>query len=223
MKRFIFLTFGFLTLAFYQLSGGAGFDPVEAREMAVLARIDTEKSYDAQMRTSAAKPVPDTSGTVTRAALDLVSFDVAAGESDAAQPQDSQKDVAQIAEAAGVKAAPVDDSANVEPVFASITSPVNQVALSGVPVGDGSNQITFAGLSNAASSQNVERTTDIRSVTGTLVNVRSGPGTEFPVVNQLERGARIEVIGDNGSGWVELRPVEGGPSGWMADFLLSSG
>jgi len=28
---------------------------------------------------------------------------------------------------------------------------------------------------------------------------------------------------DPGNGWVKLRPLDGGPEGWMAEFLLTSG
>lgn len=62
--------------------------------------------------------------------------------------------------------------------------------------------------------------TDIRQVTGNRVNVRGGPGTDFDVVAQAVLGDEVEVIIDDGTGWVQLR-FEGGQTGWMADFLLS--
>lgn len=65
--------------------------------------------------------------------------------------------------------------------------------------------------------------TDVRVVSGSRVNVRGGPGTSFQVVNKLVQGDEVEILEDNGSGWVLLRPVSGGPTGWMADFLLSEG
>ena len=64
---------------------------------------------------------------------------------------------------------------------------------------------------------------DIRVVSGNRVNVRGGPGTGFDVVNRLVRGEEVEIIEDNGDGWVKMRPVSGGKEGWMADFLLASG
>ncbi len=63
--------------------------------------------------------------------------------------------------------------------------------------------------------------TDIRSVTGSSVNVRGGPGTDYSVVNRLVQGDEVEVIEDSGDGWVRLRPLNGSPSGWMASFLLT--
>lgn len=62
---------------------------------------------------------------------------------------------------------------------------------------------------------------DIRRVTGTVVNMRSGPGTDYEVVAQLIEGDRAEVLIDDGTGWVQLR-LQGGQTGWMADFLLTN-
>ena len=64
---------------------------------------------------------------------------------------------------------------------------------------------------------------DIRKVNGTRVNVRGGPGTNFGVVGKLGKGDAVEVVEDNGAGWVRFRSVDGTASGWMADFLLNNG
>ena len=42
-------------------------------------------------------------------------------------------------------------------------------------------------------------------------------------VGKLGKGDAVEVIEDNGAGWVRFRSVDGSESGWMADFLLSNG
>ncbi|WP_304951371.1 SH3 domain-containing protein, partial [Sulfitobacter sp.] len=49
------------------------------------------------------------------------------------------------------------------------------------------------------------------------------PGTNFGVVGKLGKGDAVEVIEDNGAGWVRFRSVDGSESGWMADFLLNNG
>jgi hypothetical protein len=64
---------------------------------------------------------------------------------------------------------------------------------------------------------------DIRTVSGNRVNVRGGPSTNYGIVNKLTRGEAVQVLEDNGDGWVRMQPVDGGESGWMADFLLTSG
>lgn len=52
------------------------------------------------------------------------------------------------------------------------------------------------------------------------VNVRSGPGTGYRVVDQLRRGERVDVVGCRGS-W--CRVVKSGPDGWVSANYLSSG
>ena len=64
---------------------------------------------------------------------------------------------------------------------------------------------------------------DIRAVTSNRVNVRGGPGTNFDIVGKLVRGAEVEILSDAGTGWVEMRSLDGQTIGWMADFLLSDG
>lgn len=64
---------------------------------------------------------------------------------------------------------------------------------------------------------------DIRAVAGTRVNLRGGPGTSYAVMGQLTQNAKVEILADPGTGWVKLRPLAGGPTGWMADYLLTSG
>lgn len=57
---------------------------------------------------------------------------------------------------------------------------------------------------------------DLRRITGNRVNMRSGPGTNYPVVTQLRRDQVVELLQDPGSGWVKLRAEDGGSVGWMA-------
>lgn len=64
---------------------------------------------------------------------------------------------------------------------------------------------------------------DIRTVSGSRVNMRSGPGTNHAVLNQLVRGDEAEVLEELGNGWVHLRVISTGETGYMAGRLLSDG
>lgn len=64
---------------------------------------------------------------------------------------------------------------------------------------------------------------DLRFVAGQRVNMRSGPGTNFNVLDTLSRGAETEVLSVNAEGWAEIRDVQTGQVGWMAERLLSDG
>ncbi|MEM6277385.1 MAG: SH3 domain-containing protein [Pseudomonadota bacterium] len=62
---------------------------------------------------------------------------------------------------------------------------------------------------------------DLRSVTGSRVNMRNGPGTNFQVLTQLVRGDEAEVLQSPGDGWVKIRATGSGRVGWMAERLLA--
>lgn len=57
-------------------------------------------------------------------------------------------------------------------------------------------------------------------VTGTTVNLRSGPGTGNAVVGKLGRGAEAEVIDDQ-NGWYQIRAADGSASGWIFGKFLA--
>jgi len=68
----------------------------------------------------------------------------------------------------------------------------------------------------------LQRNIDIREVAGSRVNMRNGPGTGFGVLTSLPRGTEVEVIGNDGTGWVKLRTLEDRTVGWMAERLLTA-
>ncbi|MGZ2256226.1 SH3 domain-containing protein [Roseobacter sp. A03A-229] len=202
MKRFIFLSFAFLGLGFYELSGGADFDPIAARNDAVLARSGVDLSTEPSgaetgetVQLAQSAPLPE----VTQVSLNLTSLgDVL--ERDDAPVVEPTPAIAPTAEAASVT--PVTFTANDDVVLPSLI---------------------FPGNTSRASSDEVADPRDLRAISADRVNMRGGPGTGFDVVTQLERNTQVEVLQDDGSGWVKLRPVDGGPEGWIADFLLTSG
>ena len=61
---------------------------------------------------------------------------------------------------------------------------------------------------------------DMRLVTGTVVNMRKGPGTGYDVIDQLRRDARVEVLTQSPGGWVKLRSVADDRVGWMSGQFL---
>ena len=97
-------------------------------------------------------------------------------------------------------------------------NPLSLAALETTPTE--TSNTTFAGTRQVAAST---ETVDIRVVKGDLVNMRSGPGTEYDVIDQLTQATEVEVLSSNGQGWVELRAVNGGSTGWIAEFLLTGG
>jgi len=72
--------------------------------------------------------------------------------------------------------------------------------------------VVFAGTAAAAWAAPASATVN--------VNVRSGPGTGYRVVDTLRRGELVDVVGCQGN-W--CRVVKPGPDGWVSASYLSSG
>ena len=214
MKRFILLSFAFLGIGFYQLSGGAGFDPEANRLAQIDARQDRNATRVAALPEAAAAAVmvaaassnarsEEPAPQVSRAALNLVSFET----------------VTQPTETSPQATVPEPSSAAISELAAE--QELSLTALESAPTTG--QTVAFAGNSIAANSGEALDELDIRTIKGSLVNMRSGPGTDYDVVDQLSQATRVEVLTDTGNGWVELRPMDGGATGWIAEFLLTDG
>lgn len=194
MKKFILLTFVFLGWAFYEESGGSDFVPRKADLMAAAAEARAAAQAERALAAAAKPATPPI--------------------------------VVPVEVALAVKAVTVPPSSDPAPVptVAATDSPpeVTLVSLeqSGVLFARPLRQLEDEGLDPAVPGVLVEpRQADMRVVTGNRVNMRSGPGTRFGVMGSLVRGDEVEVISDDGIGWVKLR-TEDGRVGWMADSLL---
>ncbi|MGJ8547078.1 MAG: SH3 domain-containing protein [Sulfitobacter sp.] len=207
MKKFILLSFVFLGWAFYEMSDGADFEPASAQLSAVPDVTTSEVANAAAPAPEPAAPAPiavsvsNTSAATAQAAA-------TADDTDTPTRVSLNLTTLSSAEAAENDGVPITDptltdSASTPAIIPSLIVP-----------GEG------AAVQNAALSSSGGR--DLREVTGNRVNVRGGPGTSFGIVSRLTRGDAVEVVQDNGDGWVLMRPMLGGPEGWMADFLLTA-
>lgn len=214
MKRFILLTFGFLGWAFYEMSGGADFESASDR-MARLSPAVVEEPLPATEPVAVAQTEstpafvdtdPPEESSVTRVALNLTTLQDALDSTQADQPA-PQAEIVNVDPETGVaiNAGLSTSSADTPAIIPSLIVPQD------------------SGASTSATTLTSVAGTDIRTVTGNRVNVRGGPGTDFGVVNKLVRGDAVEILEDDGNGWVRMRPLDGGTEGWMADFLLVSG
>lgn len=57
-------------------------------------------------------------------------------------------------------------------------------------------------------------------ISGSRVNIRSGPGTENAVVLTLDGGTVIEALSITDSGWIEIRLPDGAGIGWVSATLV---
>ncbi|UWQ21254.1 SH3 domain-containing protein [Jannaschia sp. W003] len=72
----------------------------------------------------------------------------------------------------------------------------------------------------AVTTASVDGVEGLMKVSGSRVNLRLGPSTGNGVVDSLVRGTLVEQIGDPVNGWVELRDVATGATGYMAARFL---
>lgn len=58
------------------------------------------------------------------------------------------------------------------------------------------------------------------TVTGSVVNIRTGPGTNFPVVTKVNKGTTL-TIKESAFGWYKVVLSDGSTTGWIASWLVS--
>lgn len=76
--------------------------------------------------------------------------------------------------------------------------------------------LCMAALSTSALVQ-AQPAQQMVSVSGTTLNMRSGPGTNAPVLWELKKGYPLQITQRKG-GWVQVRDFEG-DTGWVARSL----
>lgn len=196
MTRVILITFGFLGWAWFEMSGGSSFEPGE-NGVTALAAFDPVVVEEADLPSVTPEPPVVTRADTTEAPLTRVS-----------QPR------------IVVKPAP----SFVETVKADVVTEAGATQTTLVVGGLGGD---LANLGQAISvgandpvSDAIAAAVDYRVVSGSRVNLRSGPSTEFSVVTRLVRGNEVEILQDDGLGWVKLRALNGNEIGWMSDSFL---
>ncbi len=193
MWRFILVTFAMLGWAFYELSGGSDYAPLDASLQAGSRSTPETELPSSTAAASAREDREDAQGVVASAASGASAFEITLA----------------AAREAAREARP--DPEPWEAASASLFS--DPVLPAGV-------QARAAPLPEPEPEPGPPA--DIRTVSAAAVNMRNGPGTGYSVLAKLSFGDRVEVLNDPGEGWVKLRVEETGRVGWMADFLLET-
>lgn len=223
MFRLVLISFVFMGWAFYQLSGGSDFDP-DAVRAARMEKLDldaptpkpvAEPAVIAEAPKVVVKSETPQAPEVTKVALNLTSIKTV--------PARQNPTVAGAAVAISSEGADPEKIAAVQNV---VPQNVNVVTSSADTPAIIPSLITPATLAPTETEQDTSLLAgfeDVRTVSGSRVNVRGGPGTGFGIVGRLDRGDAIKVLQDNGAGWVRFETPDGATTGWMADFLLNDG
>ncbi len=229
MWRFIVVTFGFLGFAFYQLSGGANYVPKDGSRQHAAQRAQAIKTTALPGTQKATHNAPQvTTNPVIILRNPQTSGQDASGAGDArlvlasANPELATTNAGKRAELTLSGATEAITGANgAVPEVATVAADPDKIA-----------RLVAAAATNARvpappaevvrSNVGLSADQEYRLVKAARVNMRSGPGTDYEVVDQLTQGTEVAILHDDGYGWVELRVLESGQEGWMADYLLVS-
>lgn len=201
--RFVLVTFAFLAFAFYELSGGADFEPRKQRPQ-VASTESAPKPGDAQLTAGTVRVIPDPQKVA--AVID---------PAQATSLQLTQISAKPAAAATADTPAPTLALRLSQPADAGET-----LQLASLADEDGSfPQLTFLDPAAPAKAQDPiaepAPALDIRAVTGSRVNLRQGPGTTYGVIGTLFYDDQVEVLETLDNGWVRLRNVKDNRIGWM--------
>jgi uncharacterized protein YgiM (DUF1202 family) len=76
-------------------------------------------------------------------------------------------------------------------------------------------------LCSAGLSPLLAATTHYITSAGTLLNIRSGPGTEYAVVMRLPHGSKV-VLHEIWGKWARISPLQGSSEGWVLQSYLTA-
>lgn len=236
MWRFILVTFAFLAVAFYQLSGGSDYAPGQnSLQVQGLQGVEPDEVRVAALE--ADEPVTSESTEVTRAVSSLSDlrveddnrFRITLASVSASNEYDSAAvlpKVERVATSASAIETVVEDAIEAEvtpereqPESVATGFVGEEVFSLETYVMRQSDSYT---IPESGASDGMAATGDLRRVTGNSVNMRAGPGTEYEKVGKLGKGTSIAVLEEPGNGWVMLEVVETGEIGWMADWLITA-
>ncbi|MCL6284598.1 SH3 domain-containing protein [Ruegeria sp. 2012CJ41-6] len=204
--RLVIVSFAFMGFAFYELSGGADFEPrgVRGPKPEPVAQAPSAETPPVRIASSAPElvsepviepqpttrpvqpttPEPEASDALTR----LAQVNVISGSDSLFQtPAEDTVTLASLQEGLLSAETVTDAQAPEQPLATTLAEPQR----------------------------------DIREITGTRVNMRDGPGTIYPVITRLNIGHQVEVLDSSGTGWLRLRVLPERQIGWIAASLVS--
>jgi len=61
----------------------------------------------------------------------------------------------------------------------------------------------------------------LRWVKENVVDLRTGPGLTFDTVTRITKGTEVAVLDDPGHGWLNVRVMDSYQTGWLAEWLVA--
>ncbi len=196
MTRFLFLSFAFLGWAFFEVSGGAEFEPETPERIAKFEAEQVQRDIVAKEAEWARKTATAEKARLSeaeRASMQLASLDFSAAPT-------------------------VSDPSGTPPPLTRRATLFSQPVAT--PEADRADLSPSEEELQVATLLIKPEPADIRSVRGSRVNMRGGPGTGYAVLGTLIRGDEVKVLKEPGNGWVKLKVIDNGRVGWMSAKLL---
>lgn len=194
MWRFILVSFAFLGWSFYELSGGADYEP-RINSIQARAKLDDLRPK--------ARPADPQRADERR----IAAASVGADEPDPATGNSVARSLSDLSDLPGLASAQAGDA---------------MVTLASARASGESEVIAAVAHNIATRSVVTPLQQDLRVVAGNRVNMRAGPGTQYDRIARLERGQQVAVLRAPGNGWLKLRVVDTGRVGWMAETLVAA-
>ena len=219
MKSFIFVSFAFLAFAFYEMSGGADFQPPVAPTPPA-AETQTATAPAPIAKTQPVKAATLVASPAITPVDDILPPAVVAAVNDAMNDTVNDPalqvaaDLEQIGTSFGQGLTLFPDSDPIAQPLMLASLEQGVAGLRDAPITQGEPEIPQV-------AEPVTPPADIREVRGTRVNMRDGPGTIYPVIMRLTLGKEVEVLGESGTGWLRLRVLPERTTGWVAASLIS--
>ena len=215
MSRFVMVSFMFMGWTFYEVSGGADFAPPDRPTAIDVTKMPPIADQHVTAASLVTRPViqpeqtPVLQPRIPQAAAALP-------DRPKADPDLRSRVVLSQIAAVGETTFGLGIQTSTTP---SNDTPVKLASLSG--------GLTSLSDNKIVSDTPVEpiiplaQSVDLRHVTASRANMRGGPSTRYAVVSKLDRDTAVEVLDDDGSGWLRLRVVDGEQIGWIAASLIS--
>ncbi|MFA3919089.1 SH3 domain-containing protein [Ruegeria hyattellae] len=204
--RLVIVSFAFMGFAFYELSGGADFEPRGERgsKLEIVAQVPKDETPPVKIASSSPELVPEP----------VIEPQPTTQPVQTATPEPEAQDA--LARLAQVNVIGTTDSLFQTPTEDTITlASLQEGLLSAETVTDAQEP------EQPLATTLAEPDRDIREITGTRVNMRDGPGTIYPVITRLNIGHQVEVLDSSGTGWLRLRVLPEQQIGWIAASLVS--
>lgn len=211
LNKYVLISFAFMGWAFWELSGGSDFEPnsraAVAMEEPVTSSVSTARAEPEQAKSQpAVSPVP-----LVKASLSV---------------EETNEEVAEEAAVAATAVIGQPQRATSQATGAEVL--VASLADGGEAFATPAAQLlTFTkhtpdAQPTADTALATTPTLELRTVRGSRVNLRTGPGTAFDVLTVLTKGQQVQILRQDTSGWVNLRDLDSGVEGWMSAKMLTS-